>query len=93
MSLLVDMLYAQEEEEWFGNGFMELLATIILDATYNKVDLDKDINNKKHLNKKQQRELNKVLIKFEKLFDVTLGMYLHRKVHIELLADTVTRHV
>ena len=93
MSLLVDMLYAQEDEEWFGDEFMELLATTILDATYNKVDLDKVINDQKHLNKKQRRELKKVLIKCEKLFDGTLGVYPHRKVHIELLADTVTKHV
>ena len=33
MGLLVDMLYAQEEEEWFGDNFVELLATTILDAS------------------------------------------------------------
>ena len=48
MNLLVDTLYAQEDKEWFGDEFMELLATTILDATYNKVDLDKVINNQKH---------------------------------------------
>ena len=72
---------------------MELLTTTILDATYNKVDLDKVTNDQKHLNKKQQRELKKVLIKFKKLFDRTLGVYPHRKVHIELLADAVSKHV
>ena len=44
-SLLVDMLYEQEEEEWLGDDFIELFATTILDATYCKVDLDKVINN------------------------------------------------
>ena len=72
---------------------MEPLATTILDATYNKVDLDEVINDQKHLNKKQLRNLNKVLIKFEKFFDGTFGMYPHRKVHIELLADAVAEHV
>ena len=43
------------------------------------------------MNKKQQRELKKVLIKFEKLFDGTLEVYPHRKVHIELLADEVAK--
>ena len=83
------MMYEQEEEEWFGDDFMEMLGATILDATYNKVDLDKVIDNQKHLNKKQQRELKKVLVKFEKLFDGTLGVYPHRKVHIKLLADAV----
>ena len=68
MSLLVDTLYAQEDKEWFRDDFMESLATIILDATYNKVDLDKVINDQKQLNKKQQRELKKVFIKLKKLF-------------------------
>ena len=62
MNLLVDTLYSKEDKEWFGDGFMESLATTILDATYNKVDLDKVINYQKHLNKKQRRELKKVLI-------------------------------
>ena len=72
---------------------MELLARTILNATYNKVDLDKVVNDQKHLNKKQRSELKKVLIKFEKLFDGTLGIYPHRKVYIELLADEVAKHV
>ena len=92
MSLLADTLYAQEEEECFGEDFMELLGKTILDATYNKVDLDKVINYQKHLNKKQRRELKKVLIKYEKLFHGTFGVYPHRKVHIELLADAVAKH-
>ena len=33
MNLLVDTLYAQEDEEWFGDDFVESLATTILDAT------------------------------------------------------------
>ena len=45
------------------------------------------------MNKKQQRELKKVIVKFEKLFNGTLGVYPHRKVNIELLADTVAKHV
>ena len=70
-----------------------MLTTTILDATYNKVDLDEVINNQKHLNKKQRRELKKDLIKFKKLFEGTLGVYPHKKVQIELLADAVAKHV
>ena len=70
-----------------------MLATTTLDTTCNKVNLDEVINNQKHLNEKQKRELKKVLIKFEKIFHGTLGVYQHRKVHIELLADTVAKHV
>ena len=55
MIFLVDTLYEQEVEERFGEDFMELLTTTILDATCNKVDLDEVISNQKHLTKKQQR--------------------------------------
>ena len=55
MNLLVDALYAQEDKEWFGDDFMELLETTILDATYNKVDLEKVIDNQKHLSKKTKK--------------------------------------
>ena len=92
MSLLVEMLDVKEDKEWFGDDFVESLTTTILDATYNKVDLDKVINDQKHLNKKQQRELKKVLVKFEKLFNRTPGVYLHRMVYIELLEDAVAKH-
>ena len=54
MSLLVDTLYAQEDKEWFGEDFMESLATTRLDATEKKVDLDKFINNQKDLNKNKE---------------------------------------
>ena len=54
MNLLIYTLYAQEDKEWFGDEFMELLATNILDATYNKVNLDEVIDNQKHLNKKMK---------------------------------------
>ena len=54
-SLLVNKLYAQEDKELFGDDFMESLATTILDATYNKVNLDEVINNQKHLTKKYER--------------------------------------
>ena len=42
-TFLVDILYAQEEEEWFGDNFMELLATTILDAAYTRLMLMKSL--------------------------------------------------
>ena len=71
---------------------MELFDTTILNATYHKVDLDKVINNEKHLTEKQQKELHEVLTKFTKLFYGTLGVYKHRKLHMELLTDSVAKH-
>ena len=86
------MLYAQEEKEWFGDEFMESFATTILDSTYHKVDLDEVINNQKHLTEQQQKELHKLLSKFAKFFDVTIVVYPHRKVQIELLEYAITKN-
>ena len=44
-TFLLERLYIQKEEEWFGDDFMEPFTTTILDATYHKVYLDKVINN------------------------------------------------
>ena len=46
-------MYVQEEEEWFGDNFMESLATTILDANYKKVDLYKIINDQKFSKKNE----------------------------------------
>ena len=37
-SLLANPKYAQEDKKWFGDDFMESLATTKLDPTYNKND-------------------------------------------------------
>ena len=44
--LPVNTLYAQEDKELFGDDFMESIATTILDATYNKVDLTNSLTTK-----------------------------------------------
>ena len=71
---------------------MESFAMTILDSTYHKVNLGKFIDNQKNLTKQQQKELHKVLSKFAKLFDGTIGVCPNSKVHIELLADAVAKH-
>jgi hypothetical protein len=58
--------------------------TEIKHAKYEKVDTMEVARQQKHLNDEQQRLLGKVLNKFTKLFDGTLGKYPHRKVHLEL---------
>ena len=54
-------------------------ATEILDAKYEKVEVDEVINQLNHLNTEQKDDLRKVLIEHTKLFDGTLGVYPHRK--------------
>ena len=52
------MLYTQEEEDLFGDTFMELFYTNLLDAKYHKVDHSKVIYNQNHLTKQKQKELH-----------------------------------
>ena len=45
-----------------------------------------------HLHDAQKRNLKKLLLKYKKLFDGTLGVYPHKKVHIELEEDAKPVH-
>ena len=46
----------------------------------------------KHLTIDQQRELGKVLGKYTKLFDGTLRVYPHRKIHIDVEDNAVPKY-
>ncbi len=56
-------------------------AVEILDAKYEKVSIDEEVEKQEHLNSQQRAELHRVLSKFEKLF------YPHRKFHFDLPPD------
>ena len=78
-----------ENEQWLNDGNEEIdsyIASTILDAKYEKVDIDTVISeNCSHLSPDQQKDLADMLKKHEKLFDGTLGCYPHDKMSIELL--------
>jgi hypothetical protein len=67
-------------------------ASEILDAKYEKVLFDDDIDQLDHLNTQQKNDLKRVLNEHAKLFDGTLGVYPHRKVHIDLVPEAVPKH-
>jgi hypothetical protein len=54
-------------------------AVEILDAKYEKVEVDEVINQLNHLNTEQKEDLRKDLMEHTKLFDGKLGVYPHRK--------------
>jgi hypothetical protein len=54
--------------------------------------IDEVVEKQEHLNAKQRAELHRVLSKFEKLFDGTLGVYPHWKFRINLLPDAKPKH-
>ena len=84
----------REEEQLFGMDWYDpnCYAVEILDAKYEKVSIDEVVEKQEHLNSEQRAELHRVLSKFEKLFDGTLGVYPHRKFHIDLLPDAKPKH-
>jgi hypothetical protein len=67
-------------------------AVEILDAKYEKVDIDEVIDQLNHLNTEQKEDLRKVSIEHTKLFDGTFGVYPHRKFHINLVTGAIAKH-
>ena len=70
----------QQEEELFGMDWYDptCYAIEILDAKYEKVEVDEVTNQLTHLNLQQKEDLKQVLKEHTKLFDGTLGVYPHR---------------
>ena len=90
---IADSLLIQSKEELFGDDWLESYAVeTILDSKYDKMDINKLMANQKHLKINQQQQLKQLFVKFEKLFDGTLGLYPHKKVHIEVLPDAQPKH-
>ena len=56
----------------------------ILDATYDKADLEKIAAECQHLNVEERESLLKLLAKYESLFDGTLGFWNHEEYDTEL---------
>jgi hypothetical protein len=59
---------------------------------YEKVLVDDVIDQLDHLNAQQKNDLKRVLNEHIKLFDGTLGVYPHRKFHIDLMPGAVPKH-
>ncbi len=67
-------------------------AAEILDAKYEKVHIDDVVDQLNHLNDQQKTDIKQVLGNFTKLFDGTLGVYPHRKFHIDLEPGAKPKH-
>ncbi len=64
----------------------------ILDAKYEKVEVDEVINQLNHLNLEQKEDLENVIKEGTKLFDGTFCIYPHRKFHIDLVPGAIAKH-
>ncbi len=84
----------QQEEELFGMDWNDptCYAVEILDAKYEKVEVDEVTNHLTHLSLQQKEGLKQVLQEHTKLFDGTLGVYPHSKFHIDLIPGAVAKH-
>jgi hypothetical protein len=79
-----DMFHIQVEDKIFGDDWLECFATEILDAKYDKTDVAEVVKGLTHLNAHQKADLLQVLQENNKMFNGTLGVYPHKKVHIEI---------
>jgi hypothetical protein len=83
--LKVDAFHIQVENELFGEDWLENFATEMLDAKYEFIDVHQVIDQQSHLNMHQKADLLEVLAKHQKMFNgTTLGVYRHKKVHIDI---------
>ena len=83
-----------EEEQLIGRDWYnpDCYATKILDAKYEKVSITEVMRQCSHLNVTQQEDLHQVHKDFPKLFDGTLGIYPHRKFHINVMPGAKPKH-
>ena len=72
------------EDEQFGGELYDEYASSILDAEYEKVDVDGFSNEQSHLTEIKQEDLHVIFKIHEELFIGKLGYYPHRKFHIEI---------
>ena len=77
----------QLEDELLGEDWLNCYATEILDAKYEWKDIEDVIKEMTHLTKSQQNDLLEVLQKHSSIFNGTLGLYPHKKLHIDIEPD------
>ena len=82
-----DQYFVQLEDEILGEDWLKCFATEILDAKYEWTAVENVVKDLNHLKKNQKDDLLQVLKKHEKMFDGTLGVYPHKKFHIDIEPD------
>jgi hypothetical protein len=91
---MAETIEIQLEDDFFGMDWYDstCYTSEILDAKYENVLVDDVIDQLDQLNAKQKTNLRQVLNEHNKLFDGTLGVYPHRKFHIDLVPGAVPKH-
>ncbi len=78
------MFHIQVKDKIFGEDWLESFAIEILDAKYDKTEVAEVVKGLTHLNVHQKADLLQVLQENDKMFNGTLGIYPHKKVHIDI---------
>jgi hypothetical protein len=92
---MAEVLEVQREAEqlfdmdWYDPTYY---ASEILDAKYGQVSRDDVVDKLTHLYDKQKQDLKVLLKDLSRLFDGTLGVYLHKKFHIDLVPGAQSKH-
>jgi len=92
---MVDIIEVQREaEDIFGMDWYDptCYASEILDAKYGQVSTDELADQLNHLTTEQKHDLKILFRDFTKLFYSTLGVYPHRKFHIDLIPGAKPKH-
>jgi hypothetical protein len=78
-----DMFHIQVKDKLFGEDWLKCFTTKILDAKYEMASVVEVVKGLTHFNPHQKADLLQVLQENNKMFDGTLGIYPHKKVHID----------
>jgi hypothetical protein len=92
---MMDVMEVQREaEEIFGMDWYDptCYASEIMDAKYGHVSTDDVAEQLTHLTADQRNDMKVLFRDFKKLFDGTLGVYPHRKFHIDLIPGAKPKH-
>jgi hypothetical protein len=83
--LYFDLLLEEDDND-------DVFASEIKPSDYHEVNVKQVADSCEHLSPVQQKDLCKVLAKFQKLFSGKLGHYPHMKVHLDLQDNAVPSH-
>jgi hypothetical protein len=79
-----DMFHIQVKDKLFGEDWLKCFVTKILDTKYEQTDVAEVTKVLTHLNAHQAADLLQVFPENKKFFNGTLGVYPHKKEHIDI---------
>jgi hypothetical protein len=82
--IVKDMFHIQVEDEIFSEDWLECCTTENLDVKYERAYVAEVMKGLTHLNAHQKADLLRVLQENDTMFNGTLGVYSHKKVHFDI---------